>query len=76
MQVIVHSIDRTRVVDFTSEEKRSVESPPFVAIEIHDGKGSQVDFLLRDKEDVVKLAEAVKNALGMFYRMQEQSLVS
>ena len=69
MQVTVHSIDRTRVVDFTPEESRSTESPPFVSIEIHDGRGSQIDFLLRDKDDVYRLYMVARDAMALLAKV-------
>lgn len=76
MQVTVHSIDRTTVIDFTDATNRSPETPPFVQIQLIDGKSSVIDLLLHDESDVAKLVEAATSAYGMFYRLREQARYS
>lgn len=59
MQVTIHSIDHTNIVDFPDHK------PPFVAIKLYDGQGAEINLLLTNRDDVVRLAETAKDALGI-----------
>ena len=65
MQVDMHGIDRAEVRDYTGPKERTANTPPFVALRLYDGQGSQFTLFLRETEDAYKLVESAREAMDI-----------
>lgn len=65
MNVDMHGLDRAECRDYTDPGDRTSKTPPFVAVRLVDGNGSQFTLFLVEAKDAYRLAEVAREAMDI-----------